>query len=90
MQVRSVPATAVVEIFVGNLSVFVTERDLYELFVPYRGLRSVRLKTGRDGVANAGFGFVQFSSREEAEYAVVDLNGASFMGKQLRLDIILF
>lgn len=73
-----------IEIFVGNLPEMATVGDVSQLFARLAGARSVRLKQGRRGTANGGYGFVLFSSVAEAAAAVSALQGAVFMGKPLR------
>lgn len=74
-------------LFVGNLSVFTTPRDLHAAFAVFGDLE-VRLKPGNEGRSNCGFGFVQYTSRECAESAYLHMQGALFMGRVIRWDCL--
>jgi RNA recognition motif-containing protein len=67
-------------LYVGNLNYETTEEQLAELFSEYGEPTSVRI------IPRKGFGFVEFSSPEEAEKAMTALNGTQFMGRTLRMD----
>lgn len=68
------------KLFVGNLNYSVTKEQLQELFANHGTINSVNVIEGK------GFGFVEFSSSEEAETAKEALNGTEFVGRTLRID----
>lgn len=70
-------------LFIGNLSVFTTPRDMHAAFEMFGDLE-VRLKPGNEGRSNCGFGFVQFASRESAEAAFSQMQNVVFMGRVIR------
>lgn len=72
-------------LFVGNLSVFATSRDLFEHFKDFGEIEDIRLKPGRGGQNNCGFGFVEFRSRSSAIAAIAALHGNVFMGRIIRV-----
>lgn len=78
------PPSAV--LFVGNLSFNADEEMLGEAFEAFGTVQSVRMPTDRDSGRTKGFGFVEFSSVEEAENAFEKMNGEQIDGREIRLD----
>jgi cold-inducible RNA-binding protein len=71
------------KLFVGNLSYQATEEDLRELFQQAGTVESVRIITDQFTGRPRGFGFVEMSSKEEAERAIEQLNGRLFRDRNL-------
>jgi cold-inducible RNA-binding protein len=73
-----------VKVFVGNLPFKVKEDDLKGIFTS-NGVTpsSVTVATGPGGRAK-GFGFVFFSTQEEADKAI-KLNGIEYQGRPLQI-----
>jgi RNA recognition motif-containing protein len=67
------------KLYVGNLLYGTTNDDLQELFSEYGTVTDVKIIEGR------GFGFVEMSSREEAENAMEKLDGYDFQGRTLKV-----
>jgi len=72
-------------LFVGNLSFQATEDDLRGAFAECGEIISVRLPTDRETGQAKGFGYIQFSSVEEAKGAIA-FNGTELAGRACRLD----
>ncbi|OAY72126.1 RNA-binding protein CP33, chloroplastic [Ananas comosus] len=72
-------------VFVGNLSWRVRSRDLQELFSANRNVLSAEVIFQSNPRRSAGYGFVSFASKEEAEAAIATYNGKRFMGRPIRL-----
>ncbi len=71
-------------LYVKNISDNVTDESFRELFVPFGTITSARImKDPSDLKASKGFGFVCYSSPEEATRAVTELNGKVVGGKPL-------
>ena len=70
-------------IFVGNLSVSVTEAVLGSLFEAYGTVERVSIMTDRDTGKSKGFGFVDMSDDGEAAKAIAALNGKDVEGRTL-------
>jgi RNA recognition motif-containing protein len=68
-------------IYVGNLDFKATENDLETIFTDYGTVSSAKLITDKYSGRSKGFGFVTMDSQEEAEKAIAELNGASFMNR---------
>ena len=71
------------KLFVGNLSYQATEEDLRELFQQAGTVESERDITDQFTGRPRGFGFVEMSTKEEAERAIEQLNGRLFRDRNL-------
>lgn len=74
------------KVYVGNLSKEVTDAQLNELATPFGTLVSAVVATDRDSGASKGFGFVEFSSDDEAQAAITGLNGREVNGQALKVN----
>ncbi|KAI8604798.1 hypothetical protein EDD21DRAFT_190666 [Dissophora ornata] len=72
-------------LFVGNLSFNATEDDIRGAFAECGEIISIRLPTDRETGQPKGFGYVQFSSVDEAKAAIA-WNGSELAGRPCRLD----
>jgi RNA recognition motif-containing protein len=61
-------------LFLGDLSFFCTENDLYRFISPYGQIEEVRIKRSSKGDSLL-FGFVRMASAELAHYVIHQLNG---------------
>ncbi|NEP12680.1 MAG: RNA-binding protein [Symploca sp. SIO2C1] len=73
-------------IYVGNLSYQATEEDLRLVFADYGNVNRVTLPTDRETGRVRGFAFVEMSEDAEEESAISSLDGAEWMGRQLRVN----
>jgi len=73
-------------IYVGNLNYEVTKEDLTTVFTEYGTVSRVSLPTDRETGRPRGFGFVEMSSEEEESSAIESLDGAEWMGRELRVN----
>ncbi|AUC60635.1 RNA-binding protein [Cyanobacterium sp. HL-69] len=73
-------------IYVGNLSYDVTEEDLQTVFSDYGQVKRVYLPVDRETKRMRGFGFVEMSSDNEEETAIETLDGAQWMGRQMKVN----
>jgi nucleolin len=80
---RSAPAPT---LFLGNLSFECTNDAIQEIFAEYGNITRVSLPTDRDTGSLKGFGYVDFSSTEEATAALEALNGQEVEGRNIRID----
>ena len=67
-------------LYVGNLGYSVTSDELGELFADYGDVEKVTIIEGK------GFGFVEMSTRSEADRARQALNGSELQERTLRVD----
>ncbi len=72
------------EVFVGNLSYFCEEKDLFELFNQYATVTSVRVMRSDDKSRSLMFGFVMLTCRQELLEICRLMNGHLFQGRHLR------
>ena len=73
-------------IYVGNLSYDITEDDLQEVFADYGKVVRVYLPVDRETKKKRGFGFVEMSQEEEEDKAIEVLDGAKWMGRQIKVN----
>jgi len=73
-------------LFVGNLAFDSTEDSLGGAFQGCGQVTSVRIITDKESGMSRGFGYVEFSSSEEAGKALETMNGTDVDGRSLRLD----
>ncbi|KAJ5428443.1 Nucleotide-binding alpha-beta plait [Penicillium cf. griseofulvum] len=73
-------------LFVGNLPFSATEDALHEAFGAHGSVLGIRLPTEQETGRPKGFGYVQFSSIDEAKTAHAALNGHELEGRAIRLD----
>ena len=71
------------KLYVGNLAFSVTDKDLREMFAPYGAVENATLVTDRDTGRSRGFGFVEMTNANEADKAIVALNGTDLGGRSL-------
>ena len=70
-------------IFVGNIPLAASDGDLLQLFETYGRVLQARISTDRATGRNRGFGFVDMPNASEAEEAIADLHGTTFLGRVL-------
>jgi RNA recognition motif-containing protein len=75
------------EIYVGNLPYGVSEDDLRSHFGSFGDIISLKLISDKFTGQSKGFGFIEFSSKDEAEAAVKATNGQDFQGRSIRVNI---
>jgi RNA recognition motif-containing protein len=73
-------------IYVGNLSYRATEADLRAVFADYGEVTRVVLPTDRETGRMRGFAFVDMSEEAQEDAAITELDGAEWMGRQLRIN----
>ncbi len=73
-------------IFVGNLSHEITQEDLTEVFTEYGTVKRVHLPIDRETGRKRGFAFVEMASETEESAAIASLDGAEWMGRELKVN----
>jgi RNA recognition motif-containing protein len=73
-------------IYVGNLSYEVTQEDLNSTFAEYGTVKRVQLPTDRETGRMRGFAFVEMGSDAEEDKAITELDGAEWMGRNLKVN----
>lgn len=74
-------------IYVGNLSLDVTEEELRQVFIIFGEVKSVVIMDDKyNGSGQSrGYGYVQMSSKSEAQAAVIGLQEKSLRGQVIRV-----
>ena len=73
------------KIYVGNLPWSTNDTELRDFFSAYGEVHSARVITDRDTGRSRGFGFVEMEDAD-AQRAISEANGASFGGRNLRVN----
>ena len=73
-------------IFVGNLAYASTEEGLRKEFESFGVVSKVTILKDRVTGIPRGFGFVELNSNQEAEAAIIGLNGKEFLGLILNVN----
>jgi RNA recognition motif-containing protein len=73
-------------IYVGNLAFSVTQDDLNEVFGEYGKVKRVQVPVDRETGRPRGFAFVEMETDAQEEKAIVELDGAEWMGRDLRVN----
>uniref|UniRef100_A0A6G3MKY9 Nuclear cap-binding protein subunit 2 n=1 Tax=Henneguya salminicola TaxID=69463 RepID=A0A6G3MKY9_HENSL len=74
-------------LYVGNLSFYTEETQVYELFSFIGPVKNVIMGLNRFDKTPCGFCFVEYYDRHHAEMSVNNLNGTVFDGRILSIDI---
>ncbi|XP_044981989.1 organelle RRM domain-containing protein 6, chloroplastic-like [Hordeum vulgare subsp. vulgare] len=69
------------EIFVSRLSFYTTEEEFKKVFSPFGAIEEARLVRDNQTGRLKGFGFVRYSSEEEAQKAVKAMDGRILRGR---------
>jgi RNA recognition motif-containing protein len=75
-----------VKLFIGNLSFKATDTHLEELFSQAGQVVSTRVVMDRETGRPRGFGFVEMSSKEEADRAIQMFNNHPLMGRPIAVN----
>ena len=73
-------------IYVGNLSYEVTQDGLTQAFAEYGTVKRVQLPTDRETGRLRGFAFVEMGTDAEEDAAIEALDGAEWMGRDLKVN----
>ena len=73
-------------IYVGNLSYQVTQEDIKGVFAEYGEVKRVQLPTDRETGRPRGFAFVEMAQESEETAAIEALDGAEWMGRDLKVN----
>lgn len=73
-------------IYVGNLSYEVTQDELSKVFAEYGTVSRVQMPTDRETGRLRGFAFVEMGSDAEESAAIEALDGAEWMGRDLKVN----
>lgn len=74
------------KLYVGNLSKQITDRQLSDLATPYGKIVSANVATEKGSGESKGFGFIEFSTADEARAAITGLDGRDVNGQALKVN----
>lgn len=74
------------KLYVGNLSFNTSTQDLEQMFGEIGTVLSTNIIEDRETGRSRGFGFVEMSSKEEAQNAISTLNGKEIDGRDLTVN----
>lgn len=74
-----------VTIYVGNLSFQASDEDVREVFGEYGDIQRVSLPVDRETGRMRGFAFVELADEAGEDKAISELDGAEWLGRQLRV-----
>jgi len=86
--IESVPqeeALSHTKLYIGNIDYSATEAELASHFARYGKVEFVNIPVNRYTGKARGFGFITFSSPQDAENAM-ELNGSEFKGRQIQVN----
>lgn len=73
-------------IYVGNLSFDATQDQITEVFAEYGTVSRVSMPTDRETGRPRGFAFVEMESEDQETAAIDALDGAEWMGRDLKVN----
>ncbi|MGB7054507.1 MAG: RNA-binding protein [bacterium] len=73
-------------IYAGNLPREASEEDLQKMFEAFGQVKSVTIIKDKFSGEARGFGFVEMSSKAEAQAAIAGLNGKQLKGQMLTVN----
>ena len=73
-------------IYIGNLSFQATEDDIRDVFIEYGEVSRITLPIDRETGKRRGFAFINMVKDEEEDLAIAELDGAEWLGRELRVN----
>ncbi len=73
-------------IYVGNLSYKVSDKDLQNVFEEFGEVDSAKVITDRDTGRSKGFAFVEMGNDEDAQAAIDELDGTELDGRAMKVN----
>ena len=74
------------KLYVGNLSFNTSSQDLEALFAEVGTVQSASVVDDRETGRSRGFGFVEMSSKEEAQTAISTFDGKDLDGRNIKVN----
>lgn len=75
------------KLFVGSLPWAVDSEKLREIFSPYGEVKDAHVLSDKFTGRSRGFGFVEFSTDEEAQAAIDALDGSTIEGREIVVNV---
>ena len=74
------------KLFIGNIPFSASEEDLRGALADFEPLQDFYFPLDKFTGKPRGFAFATFASKEQAEQAIEQLDGADFQGRQLKVN----
>ena len=74
------------KLYVGNLSFNTSSQDLETIFAEAGTVQSASVVEDRDTGRSRGFGFVEMSTKEEAQTAISSFDGKDLDGRNIKVN----
>lgn len=84
--IQKAPVIAGTSLFVGNIDSSITDSLLYQIFIPFGEITSLRIMKDSYTKVSREFGFVTFTREEDAKKAQKALNNTYQFGRELRVN----
>jgi RNA recognition motif-containing protein len=75
-----------VTIYIGNLSFQASEDDIKDVFAEYGEVTRISLPIDRETGRKRGFAFVDMADEAKEDAAIAELDGAEWLGRELRVN----
>jgi RNA recognition motif-containing protein len=75
------------KLYIGNLSYHTGDQELRDAFAPHGNVLSASVVMDRDSGQSRGFGFVEYSTSDEAQRATDAMNGTTLDGRSLNVNV---
>jgi cold-inducible RNA-binding protein len=75
------------KVFIGGLPLEVNEAELNAVFEDFGPVKSLRIVKDRETKESRGFGFVEIVKESVAKEAIRCMNGQSYYGKRITVNI---
>lgn len=76
----------VINIFIGNIDITVTEQQLRDIFAAYGAIETVTIVEDRDTGEPRGMAFVEMTQALEAQAAIAALDGTMLNGRPMKVN----
>ncbi|XP_037940910.1 splicing factor 3B subunit 4-like isoform X2 [Teleopsis dalmanni] len=73
-------------IYVGNIDFNVSEELLWKIFIDAGPIVNINLPKDSDNKRHKGYGFVEYDSKEGAEYALKIYKGVKLNGRKIHIN----
>ncbi len=73
-------------IYIGNLSFQASEDDIKSVFAEYGEVTRISLPIDRETGRKRGFAFVDMADEAKEDQAISELDGAEWLGRELRVN----
>ena len=74
-------------IYVGNLSYRMNDKELEEVFSKFGAVKSAKVIMDRETGRSRGFGFVEMPDEAAGQKAINELNGCEYDGKVINVNV---